>query len=525
MFLIILCFDSRYGTKQDFSDLIKAIREKGMKIIVDFVPNHCGYEHKFFQAALNGNKTYDNWFVWGRGTGVNETNPPSNWQRIGGPVSSGWNRHINGVEIARKEYFYAQFYWNMPDFNFREYEVRQYFEKFLRTWLDFGLDGFRVDAISHGYEKATSYGSFPDEPVNEGVTDPNDFGFLDHIYTQDQPELFDLIYRWREILNEYNETRIMMTESYSAPKTIMKFYRSADGRKEGAHLPFNFEFIRSIRRDSKAADFVNVVTNWFNLLPEGEVTNWAIGNHDQSRVATRFGEERVDIFNTLVTMLPGTSVTYYGEEIGMEDSCVFYDQNHNNPGFRCTDLVRPVTDAKYRTPMQWDNSTNGGFTNSSRPWLPIGDKYATVNVAAQTGVAGSHLEIYRSLQKMRKHNAIRNSNLKNFKIVAMTENSFGFKREVEDVKQGSVLVLINYGDRNESVTLDKLELFGSPKEVSLKIVGRKSSLKIDSKMSINGTFVLAPYESIVAIYNHGMAAVVSNMLLIAMILGLMYFNL
>ena len=94
----------------------------------------------------------------------------------------------------------------------------------------------------------------------------------------------------------------------------------------------------------------------------------------------------------------------------MEDSCVFYDQNHNNPGFRCTEVNQPITDAKYRTPMQWDNSTNGGFTNSTRPWLPIGEKYQTVNVAAQTGLAGSHLEIYRSLQKMRKHDAIKNSN-------------------------------------------------------------------------------------------------------------------
>ena len=71
----------------------------------------------------------------------------------------------------------------------------------------------------------------------------------------------------------------MMTESYSAPQTIMKFYRSADGRKEGAQLPFNFEFIRSIRNESKAEDFVNVVTNWFKLLPDGEVTNWAVSNH------------------------------------------------------------------------------------------------------------------------------------------------------------------------------------------------------------------------------------------------------
>jgi glycosidase len=209
----------------------------------------------------------------------------------------------------------------------------------------------------------------------------------------------------------------------------------------------------------------------------------------------------------------------------MEDSCVFYDQNHNNPGFRCTELNQPITDAKYRTPMQWDNSTNGGFTNSTRPWLPIGDKYQTVNVAAQTGVAGSHLEIYRSLQKMRKHNAIKNSNLKNFKILALTENSFGFKREVEDVKKESVLVLINYGNKNESVTLDKLELIGSPKKISLKIVGRNSELKIDAKMSIEKEVFLAPFESIVATYNHGIAAVVSNVLLAAMIVVVGYFNL
>ncbi|XP_070501520.1 maltase 1-like [Chironomus tepperi] len=208
----------------------------------------------------------------------------------------------------------------------------------------------------------------------------------------------------------------------------------------------------------------------------------------------------------------------------MEDACVFYNVNRNLPGHRCNATYTPTTRARVRTPMQWDNSTNGGFS-SNEPWLPVGEKYATVNVASQTGVPGSHLEIYRSLQKMRKHNTIRNSNLKNFKIVTLTEHSFGFKREVEDVKQESVLVLINYGDRNESVTIDKLELFGSPKEISLKIVGRMSELKIDSKMAIDKTVVLAPYESIVATYNHGMAAVVTNMLLIAMILALMNFNL
>lgn len=198
--------DSRYGTKKGFEDLVKAIHEKGMKVIVDYVPNHCGAEHEFFKASMIKNGTYDNWFVWADGTGPNNATPPSNWQHIGGPPGSAWNRHLNGVEIERKEFYYAQFYSGMPDFNFREPAVRQYFEDFLRNWLNFGLDGFRIDAISHGYEFVFSNGTYPDEPVKPNATDPNDFGYLDHIYTQDQPELFELVYRWREILDEFNDT-------------------------------------------------------------------------------------------------------------------------------------------------------------------------------------------------------------------------------------------------------------------------------------------------------------------------------
>lgn len=199
--------DLRYGTKEDFKELVDAIHEKNLRIIVDFVPNHCGYQHEFFKKSMNNDPDFKNWFVWAEGKGPNKDQPPSNWQSIGGGLSSAWSREVEGQVIAnRSEYFYGQFSWIMPDFNFREPAVLEYWEKFMKMWLDFGLDGFRIDAISHGYEFVLPNGTYPDEPRNENVEDETDFTYLKHIYTQDLPELFDLIYDWREFLDTYNDT-------------------------------------------------------------------------------------------------------------------------------------------------------------------------------------------------------------------------------------------------------------------------------------------------------------------------------
>jgi alpha-glucosidase len=200
--------DGRFGTKDDFRKLIDAVHAKGMKIIVDFVPNHCGYEHEFFQKSAANDSEYRDWFIWGNGRNNNQ-DPPSNWQRIGDGPGSAWSRTIEGREImTRNEWFMSQFYWNMPDFNLRHPEVKKYWQKFLRYWLNFKLDGFRIDAISHGFEVLPNAdGTFPDEAVNPDVSNPKDFGYLHHNLTQDLPELFDLVYDWRDILDEFNDTQ------------------------------------------------------------------------------------------------------------------------------------------------------------------------------------------------------------------------------------------------------------------------------------------------------------------------------
>jgi alpha-glucosidase len=154
---------------------------------------------------MQGDPDYANWFLWAKGRN-NNTEPPSNWMRIGGEPGTGWNRQVENQDVPRNEWFYAQFYWNMPDFNLREPKVVEYWQNFLRKWLNFGLDGFRIDAISHGFEFVNGDGTFPDEERNLGIENPWDFAYLKHTYTQDQPELFELIYDWREIFDNYTES-------------------------------------------------------------------------------------------------------------------------------------------------------------------------------------------------------------------------------------------------------------------------------------------------------------------------------
>lgn len=193
--------DTRYGTQADFKKLVEAVHAKGLKIIVDFVPNHCGEANEFFQKFLQNDTTYKNWFIKTDKINDEELGTPTNWQRIGGEPGSAWNK-IGESD----EFYYAQFSGKMPDLNLREPEVLKYFEQVMTFWLDFGLDGFRIDAISHGYEvDKNETGFLPNESINENCKDCDltNFDYLIHNYTQDQPELFNLVYSWRDLLDKY----------------------------------------------------------------------------------------------------------------------------------------------------------------------------------------------------------------------------------------------------------------------------------------------------------------------------------
>jgi len=260
----------------DFDHLMAKAEEVGVKILLDFVPNHTSDQHEWFGKSVNGEEPYKDYYIWQPGK-VDPSNatvklPPCNWQAISYGLGTAWTWNEK-----RQAFYYHQFSDKQPDLNFRNEKVQEEMEKVMKFWLDKKISGFRVDAVTHIYEDSRLL----DEPIADGtsITDPTDYGYLKHIYTADQNETFDLIYKWRKFLDDYSssngvDTKILMTESYSSIDTVQRYY--TNGTVEGAHLPFNFELMKQLRATSKAQDVVNAVHSWLITMPAQHYTNWVV---------------------------------------------------------------------------------------------------------------------------------------------------------------------------------------------------------------------------------------------------------
>lgn len=147
----------------------------------------------------------------------------------------------------------------------------------LRFWLAKGVSGFRIDAVPHVFEIAPDEsGQYRDEPRNDGNNDPNDYGYLQHIYTVDQPETINLVYEWRAVLDEFHDgdERILLAETYSPIDIVMQYYGNATA--EGAQLPFNFLLISEISNSSKAENYAQSIQKWLQHMPKGRTANWVV---------------------------------------------------------------------------------------------------------------------------------------------------------------------------------------------------------------------------------------------------------
>ncbi|VVC39721.1 Glycoside hydrolase superfamily,Glycosyl hydrolase, family 13, catalytic domain [Cinara cedri] len=371
-----------FGTIDDFKDLLSEAHKKNIKVIMDFVPNHTSDEHPWFTNSIKKNDKYANFYIWKDAKNQaevlknNEIKPevPNNWKRICsyGNDTSAWIWHP-----IRKQFYFTQFAPNLPDLNFRNEDVQKEMRNVLNYWLNLGVDGIRVDALKHVYET--------EDLLDEPVIDPTklvDYMNLDHIYTVDQEEVYDLIEQWRLLMDDikkpYNNTRIIMTESFSSNNILFKYY------EKGAQIPSNFNLM-----DAKPVRNVSVIDskirNWITQMPNGAIYNVVLQNHDWKRIPTRFGTELIDGINALSLFLPGVSIIYYGQELGMED--IPSDVNYS------------------RSPMQWDDTKYTGFTdanNTHGPWIEVQTNYKTRNVQNESNDPKSYLNFYKSVMKLRQ---------------------------------------------------------------------------------------------------------------------------
>nr|XP_021191332.2 maltase A1 [Helicoverpa armigera] len=455
-----------YGTIEDFRALLKRAHELGIKVLLDFVPNHASTNSSYFIKSEEGDPRYRDHFIWADGypdpNNASNRFPPSNWVSQFGGSAWEWSE-------KRQQFYLHQFAVQQADFNFRNPAVKEEMFNIMRHWLDEGVDGFRVDALPYLMEAdpADHGGKYPDDPLS-GMAEfeSHQLGYTIPLYTKDLIELYDVVYGWRDFIDDYNErhggdTRVIFSEGYANITMTMLYYGNEQG-EIGAHFPFNFDFITDVSAKSNARDFVYTILKWLTYMPYGATANWQFGNHDNNRMPTRFRHDMVDGLNSLNMMLPGTSVTYQGEEIGMRDGYVSWEDtvdveacNRGDP-----DTYHLYSRDPARTPFHWNNGTSAGFSTNATTWLPVAEDYKEINLAKQKEDARSHYKIYQALTTLRKEKTLSHGE---YDIRALSDSSFYLVRSLRTYD--TLVFLFNVGTAPDTIVLDRVPHFKRPATV------------------------------------------------------------
>ncbi|MBA2450961.1 MAG: alpha-glucosidase C-terminal domain-containing protein [Chloroflexi bacterium] len=369
--------DPLFGTLADFDALVHAAHARGIRVVVDLVPNHTSDRHPWFvESRSSRDNPKRHWYVWADPKA--DGSPPNNWLSEFRRVGRAWT-----LDAATGQYYLHSFLPQQPDLNWWDPEVREAMDGVLRFWLDRGVDGFRID-VAH---RMAHDPELRDNPLIEAGEDgPRG--------DEDWPEVHAILRRFRQTLEAYGD-RMMMGETYLPdPARMVRYYGEA---VDELHLAQNFVFLQQPWR---AAAMRAAVDQFESLLPAGAWPDYFLNNHDHSRVVSRYDEggnglARARMAAIMLLTLRGTPLLYQGEELGLADVPI--------PPERAYDIAGRDPE---RTPMPWDRSATpgAGFT-TGEPWLPLGAHAARVNMAAQHDDPASMLSLYRRLIWYRKSSA------------------------------------------------------------------------------------------------------------------------
>jgi glycosidase len=300
--------DSLFGTMEDFDLLVAEAHRRGIRVILDYVPNHTSEEHSWFVASRSSrDDPRRDWYIWA--DPAPDGGPPNNWiDAFGG--GSAWK-----LDESTGQYYYHAHLAEQPDLNWRNEEVRDAMLDVLRFWLERGVDGFRVDALRHLIKDRELRDNPPNPDHGQG---DRPFDALLPVYNTDRPEIHDAIAAMRRVLDGHDA--VMIGELYLPIERLVTYYGS------GVHLPFNFHLLST---PWNAREVASLVESYEAALPPGAWPNWVLGNHDRSRIASRVGPAQARVAAMLLLTLRGTPTLYYGDEIGMR--VVFRQAVHHEP--------------------------------------------------------------------------------------------------------------------------------------------------------------------------------------------------
>ena len=410
--------DPRFGTLADFDALLAKAHAHGIRIIIDLVPNHSSDQHPLFQAALRASKGSPERDMYVFREGKDANTPPNNWQSVfGGPA---WTQVEDG------QWYLHLFDSSQPDFNWANPKVEQFFHDVLRFWFDRGVDGFRVD-VAHSLVKDPA---LPDiEEVSSSMTGS------DSAPKEEKPHPFwgqegvhEVIRGFRKVANEY-EDRAMCAEAWILPLSKMAKWV----RPDEYHQTFNFAYLETPWDSAKLRNVVDESLREFGNV--GAPSTWVLSNHDVIRHVTRMAYDKVPkqgdgigpsypqpdeargqrvgrAATAFMLGLPGSSYIYQGEELGLPEHTTLDASFREDPTFFRTKGERVGRDG-CRVPIPWESDKPAyGFNNTGKSWLPQPENYRRYARSEQRGVAGSTLELYRQLLKVRKEFNMGLGNLK-----------------------------------------------------------------------------------------------------------------
>ena len=442
----------KFGTMEDWNKLLEELHKRDIKLIMDLVVNHTSDEHRWFQKSLKKDSPYRDYYIWKKGKG---DNPPNNWESFfKGPA---WEYNKNS-----EEYYLHLFSKKQPDLNWENKKVREEVYDIMRWWLDKGIDGFRMDVIN----LISKDQNFPDGK-NEGLIGSEYFanGPRVHEYLQEMNKKvlsnYDLMTVGETVMVSPEEGAKYVAEDRDELNMIIHFDHM--GLDEGEDGKF------SLPQKIDLLELKEITSKWQYKLEEenGWHSNY-LSNHDQPRMVSRFGDDgkyRVESAKMLATFLhtiKGTPFIYQGEEIGMTNTYFesidemddidtvnyFYDQKKkgNIASFsEIKEILNYRTRDNARTPMQWNDEKNAGFTTAS-PWLKLNPNYKEINVKKALADKDSIYYYYQKLIKLRKENPL--FVYGKYKLILDDDKEiYAYLREGKEEK---LLIILNFFE-NESL--------------------------------------------------------------------------
>lgn len=455
--------DPLFGDFKTFKTLIKEAHNRGIKIMMDFVPNHTSSSHQWFiesKSAKDSPKR--DYYIWK--DPKPDGSPPNNWRSVFG--GSAWE-----YDEVTKQYYLHTFDKNQTDLNWQNPEVVKEMQNVLRFWMDLGVDGFRIDAI----EWMVKDPSFEDEPENLAYISGGDpYHMVLHTKTFAHPALTQIIRELVAPLNDFKD-KFMVIEVWSEMSEMIKWYNRIE---KDWFTPFNFGLITLPWNASVHREFIDKYDRSVGFL---YIPTYVTGNHDQPRLATRIGQEASRVAAMLVLSLRGMAYIYNGDELGMTNTVIPSDKIKDPFEIKTPGLG--LGRDPERTPFQWDDGKNAGFSNGDVTWLPVNENYKTLNRQVLNQDPYSILSLYKQLIHLRKnHPAFQYGSQQVLKLDG--EEVLSFLRTYENQM---VLVVLNYTNQSQEMK--------TPFNKGCVLLDTYLK-KIDTPLSLQ-TLTLEPHEGLI----------------------------